>query len=135
MPTPDAETPATGFTNSATEVCHLLNDNERPPPGAGAAGPPAGDPPPEARTAVLELRVRNHPGTMSHVTGLFARRGFNLDAIVCAPEGAGATSRMLLLVAEEPRLDQVERQLAKLYDVLSLRHRPDLDADWFTRLL
>jgi len=91
--------------------------------------------PPAARTAVLELRVRNHPGTMSHVTGLFARRGFNLDAIVCVPDAGGATSRMLLLVAEEPRLDQVERQLAKLYDVLTLRHRPDLDADWFARLL
>jgi len=132
---PDAETPATDFTNSATDVCHPIIDNEKQPPGAGTAGAPLGDHPPVARTSVLELRVRNHPGTMSHVTGLFARRGFNLDAIVCAPEAGGATSRMLLLVAEEPRLEQVERQLAKLYDVLTLRHRPDLDAGWFVRLL
>jgi acetolactate synthase-1/3 small subunit len=86
------------------------------------------------RTAVLELRVRNHPGTMSHVTGLFARRGFNLEAIVCAPIADGAASRMLLLVSDEPRLEQVERQLAKLYDVLLVRHRPELSREFFSRL-
>jgi len=83
---------------------------------------------------VLELRVRNHPGAMSHITGLFARRAFNLEAIVCVPVGTGAESRMLLLVPDEPRLQQVERQLAKLYDVLSIRHRPDLGLDYFARL-
>nr|WP_272940908.1 acetolactate synthase small subunit [Opitutus terrae] len=86
---------------------------------------------PNASEVVLELRVRNHPGTMSHVTGLFARRGFNLDAILCVPVGDGATSRMLLLVSDEPRLEQVERQLAKLYDVLEVRHRPDLSGETF----
>jgi len=83
---------------------------------------------------VLELRVRNHPGTMSHVTGLFARRAFNLDAIVCVPVGDGATSCMLLLSSDEPRLEQVERQLAKLYDVITIRHRPDLTREFFSRL-
>jgi acetolactate synthase-1/3 small subunit len=84
---------------------------------------------------VLELRVRNHPGTMSHITGLFARRGFNLEAIVCAPVADGATSCMLLLVAAEPRLEQVERQLAKLFDVLTVQHRPDLGGDFFHLLV
>jgi acetolactate synthase-1/3 small subunit len=83
---------------------------------------------------VLELRVRNHPGTMSHITGLFARRGFNLEAIVCVPVGAGRESCMLLLVADEPRLEQVERQLGKLYDVLTVRHRSDLTREFFARL-
>ncbi len=90
---------------------------------------------PEGATAVLELRVRNHPGTMSHITGLFSRRGFNLEAIACAPVGDGATSAMLLLVADEPRLEQVERQLAKLFDVLSVRHRADLGREYFARLV
>jgi len=86
------------------------------------------------RATVLELRVRNHPGTMSHITGLFARRAFNLDAIVCVPIGDGTASRVLLLVSNEPRLEQVERQLAKLYDVLEIRHCPELDAEYFRRL-
>lgn len=87
-----------------------------------------------ANTTVLELRVRNHPGTMSHITGLFARRAFNLEAIICAPIGDGAVSRALLLVSDEPRLPQLERQLAKLYDVVSIRHRLDLGAEYFARL-
>ena len=83
------------------------------------------------RGVVLELRVRNHPGVMSHITGLFARRAFNLEAILCVPEGDRTLSRILLLVVEEPQLEQMERQLAKLHDVLEVRHRGDLDARYF----
>lgn len=89
---------------------------------------------PASRTVVIDLVVRNHPGAMSHIAGLFARRGFNLEAIACAPVGDGATSCMRLLVSDEPRLDQVERQLAKLHDVLSIRHRPDIAREYFDRL-
>lgn len=93
--------------------------------------------PTASRLTVLELRVRNHPGAMSHITGLFARRAFNLEAILCVPDpgDAGATSTMLLGVADEPRLEQVERQLEKLHDVLAVRPRPDLPADYFMGLL
>lgn len=86
-----------------------------------------------AATAIIELRVRNHPGVMSHITGLFARRAFNLDAILCAPDAAtgAAESRMFLLVARTPRLEQIERQLARLHDVLALRQRTDLTPEIF----
>jgi acetolactate synthase-1/3 small subunit len=80
---------------------------------------------------IFDLTVRNHPGTMSHITGLFARRAFNLEAIRCAPVGAGSESRMFLLVASTPRLDQIKLQLAKLYDVLSVNLRDDLTEDFF----
>ena len=93
------------------------------------------DTPPALAATVLELRVRNHPGTMSHITGLFARRAFNLEAIVCVPIDDGATSRILLLVADDARLEQVERQLAKLHDVLAIRHRADLPVDYFSRFV
>lgn len=83
---------------------------------------------------ILEIRVRNHAGVMSHITGLFARRAFNLEAILCVPTDAPATSTMLLLVADDPRLDQVQRQLSKLHDVLELRQRPDLPSDFFSKL-
>ena len=90
---------------------------------------------PKNKDTVIELLVRDHPGVMSHITGLFARRAFNLDAIVCVPVGDGATSRMLLRVGEAPRLDQIERQLARLHDVLEVRHRSDLGADHFEGLI
>jgi len=94
---------------------------------------PLGYKPAASGSTTIELRVRNHPGTMSHITGLFARRAFNLEAIVCVPVGDGAESCMLLLVAHGPSLDQVEKQLLKLYDVLTVRHRPDLGPDFFSR--
>jgi len=100
-----------------------------PPPPTGAGGGPAA-----ARPVVLELQVRNHPGVLSHVTGLFARRAFNLEAVLCVPEADRALSRMLLLVVEEPQLEQMERQLAKLHDVLEVRHRADLDDRYFTAI-
>ena len=90
--------------------------------------------PKPAKTSVLELHVRNHPGVMSHITGLFARRAFNLEAILCVPETDRATSVMLLLVTSGPKLEQIERQLVKLHDVLELRHRPDLGPSLFASL-
>ena len=47
---------------------------------------------------IIELRVRNHPGVMSKITGLFARRNFNLEGILCRPEGDAGQSRMILFV-------------------------------------
>ena len=70
--------------------------------------------------AVLRLLVRNHPGVMSHICGLFARRSFNLDGIICVPIGDGARSEMLLLVKDDARLAQVILQLQKLEDVIEV---------------
>ncbi len=70
--------------------------------------------------AVLRLMVRNHPGVMSHICGLFSRRSFNLDGIICVPIGDGARSEMLLLVKDDARLEQVILQLQKLEDVIEV---------------
>jgi len=71
---------------------------------------------------VLELDVVNHPGVMSHVVGLFSRRAYNVEGILCMPVGTmGATSRIWLLVNEDARLAQMVKQLEKLEDVLSVR--------------
>ncbi|GAB7080471.1 ACT domain-containing protein [Megalodesulfovibrio paquesii] len=81
-----------------------------------------------AAMIVLELRVNNHPGVMSHVCGLFARRAFNLEGILVLPlamqiAGSGGESRMWLMVRDDEQLPQVEKQLAKLHDVLALDRR------------
>lgn len=78
---------------------------------------------PEGTT--LDLTVKNHPGVMSHVCGLFARRAFNVEAILVLPLGDGSTSRVSLLVVEDERLPQVVSQLEKLEDVLDVRSRDD----------
>lgn len=102
---------------SANSTCHLLDDKAV-----------------DVSDVVLELRVRNHPGTMSHITGLFARRAFNLDAILCVPARDASTSRVLLLVRRDSRLPQLARQLERLHDVLELRERADLSRTWFEAL-
>ena len=83
---------------------------------------------PDARAtpdAVLRLHVRNHPGVMSHVCGLFARRAFNVEGIVCLPVGDAARSAILLLVRDDDRLDQMIAQLRKLEDVLDIERTLD----------
>ena len=75
----------------------------------------------------LRLRVRNHPGVMSHVCGLFARRAFNVAGIVCLPIGDAAHSVILLRVPDDARLEQVIAQLRKLEDVLAIARAPDAD--------
>ncbi len=76
--------------------------------------------------AVLEIDVANHPGVMSHVVGLFSRRAYNVEGILCLPVGDGRQSRIWLLVNEDQRLPQMIRQLEKLEDVSAVRrHHAD----------
>jgi len=75
--------------------------------------------------AVLRLVVRNHAGVMSHVCGLFARRVFNVEGILCLPLPDDRHSLVLLLVNEDERLEQVIRQLYKLEDVRTVERRPN----------
>lgn len=72
---------------------------------------------------VLQLEVNNHPGVMSHICGLFARRAYNLEAIACVPLAGGKTSRIWLQVDEAERLDQVIKQIRKLPDVRAVSHQ------------
>lgn len=81
----------------------------------------------ETNQVVLELSVRNHPGLMSHVCGLFARRAFNVEGILCMPLSGGKESRIWLLVQNDDRLVQMISQLEKLQDVLQVRrHGADI---------
>ena len=83
--------------------------------------------------AVLELTVRNHPGVMSHVCSLFARRAYNVEGILCMPIGDSHESRIWLLVDEDQRLPQMVQQVLKLEDVLNV-HRHGADHEVFVRL-
>ena len=81
----------------------------------------------------IELIVNNHPGVMSHITGLFARRAFNLEGIICGEIEDGSKSRMYLLVKDDDRLEQIIKQIEKLYDVLEVTLREDYDHTIFNR--
>ncbi len=83
---------------------------------------------------VIELTVNNHPGVMSHITGLFARRAFNLEGILCGRVGDGSTSKIYLLVNRDERLDQIIKQVNKLYDILDFKLHEDFDSTLFDRV-
>jgi len=70
---------------------------------------------------VRDVTVSNHAGVMSHVCGLFSRRAFNVEAILCLPLNGGEVSRIWLLVNEDDRLEQMIRQMRKLQDVHDVR--------------
>ncbi|MFA6282362.1 MAG: ACT domain-containing protein [Candidatus Omnitrophota bacterium] len=70
---------------------------------------------------IIEITVRNHAGVMSHITGLFSRRAFNLEAIICVPTKDSRESKIFLLVKNNVRIAQIIKQLQKLYDVLRVK--------------
>ena len=82
---------------------------------------------------VLELDVNNHAGVMSHVVGMFSRRAYNVEGILCMPVGNGERSRIWLMVNEDGRLDQMVKQVEKLEDVLAVR-RHGAEHEVFERL-
>jgi acetolactate synthase I/III small subunit len=83
---------------------------------------------------VIELTVNNHSGVMSHITGLFSRRGYNLEGILCGRIGDGKQSRMYLMVELNDQFEQVVKQLSKLYDVLELTILEEADTTIFERV-
>ncbi len=85
------------------------------------------------RHTVLELTVQNHPGVMSHICGLFSRRAYNMEGILCMPIGDGRLSRIWLLVNEDQKLDQILKQVSKLEDVIEVRNH-EADHEVFVRL-
>ena len=88
----------------------------------------------ERNRTVLKLKVNNHPGVMSHVCGLFARRAYNMEAILCLPMQDGVHSRIWLLLDENERLEQVIRQTLKLEDVVDIQQQQGVDHRVFENL-
>ncbi|MCP4682689.1 MAG: acetolactate synthase small subunit [Desulfobacterales bacterium] len=84
--------------------------------------------------SVIALIVKNHPGVMARITGLFARRAYNLEGILCGPTRDASKSRIYLLVNMEKRLQQVIRNLEKLYDVYDISIQEAFDQSLFSRL-
>ncbi|MCB1190134.1 MAG: ACT domain-containing protein [Leptospiraceae bacterium] len=85
-------------------------------------------------TTTIELLVNDHPGVMSHVTGLFSRRYFNLLGIVCYRTVPKNHSKIFLLVENDQKIEQIIKQLSKLFDVLSVKLRNDIQEEKFVFL-
>lgn len=72
---------------------------------------------------VISVLVENHSGVLSRVSGLFSRRGYNIDSLTVGVTENPEFSRMTIVVrGDEYILEQIEKQLAKLVEVVSIHH-------------
>jgi acetolactate synthase-1/3 small subunit len=71
---------------------------------------------------VVSALVENRAGTLSRVSGLFARRGFNIDSLTVGETVDRSISRMTIAVTgDDAVLEQIIKQLGKLVDVIAVR--------------
>jgi acetolactate synthase I/III small subunit len=69
----------------------------------------------------LSVLVENKPSVLARVSGLFSRRGFNIDSLAVGPTEHPEVSRMTIVVSvEDLPLEQVTKQLNKLVNVIKI---------------
>ena len=69
----------------------------------------------------ISVLVENKPGVLARIAGLFSARAFNIDSLAVGETEAADFSRMTIVVRGDDRiLEQVEKQLNKLPDVIKV---------------
>lgn len=76
----------------------------------------------ENKKRIFAVLVENHFGVLSNVSNLFSARGFNIHSLTVGTTDNPDISRITIVVAEEDEqtLDQIEKQLNKLIDVIKV---------------
>ncbi|MEN6356076.1 MAG: acetolactate synthase small subunit [Armatimonadota bacterium] len=69
----------------------------------------------------ITVLVENKPGVLARVSGLFARRGFNIESLAVSITDDPTISRMSIVVSgDDSILDQINKQTDKLIDVIKV---------------
>lgn len=70
----------------------------------------------------LSIIVRNHPGVLSRVSGLFSRRGYNIESLsVGVAEDTDCSRMTIVVLGDKDTVQQIINQLSKLIDVEKIR--------------
>lgn len=70
------------------------------------------------RNKVFQLLVDNNAGVLSRISGLFSRRGYNIESITAGVTADARFTRITIVASgDDEILDQIEKQVAKLEDV------------------
>ncbi len=78
------------------------------------------------RRQVLSLLVDNTPGVVSRISGLFSRRGFNIDGFSAGVTADPRYTRITVVSrGDRQMLEQIQKQLAKLEDVIDIKELKD----------
>ena len=71
---------------------------------------------------ILSLLVDNTAGVLSRISGLFSRRGYNIDSLTVGVTADERYSRMTVVCSGDSMiLEQITKQLAKLVDVRDIK--------------
>ncbi len=71
---------------------------------------------------IISLLLENQPGSLSRVVGLFSQRGYNIESLTVSPTDDETLSRLNITTATDAMvLEQIEKQLHKLVDVLKVQ--------------
>jgi acetolactate synthase-1/3 small subunit len=71
---------------------------------------------------VFQLLVNNTSGVLSRIAGLFSRRGYNVESITAGVTADPLITRITIVASgDDEILEQIEKQVAKLEDVRSIR--------------
>ena len=71
---------------------------------------------------IFSVLVENKDGVLSQISGLFARRGFNIDSLAVGETERRDISSMTIVSTGDTRtIDQIEKQLNKKVDVIKVR--------------
>ena len=79
------------------------------------------------RRKVFQLLVDNTSGVLSRISGLFSRRGYNIESITAGVTADPRFTRITIVTSgDDEILDQIEKQVEKLVDVRDIKElEPD----------
>lgn len=70
---------------------------------------------------ILSVLVENHSGVLSKISGLFTRRGYNIDSLTVSITEDPSISRMTIVLRGDAQItEQIVKQLNKLVDVIKV---------------
>lgn len=70
---------------------------------------------------IISMLVEDQPGVMTRISGMFARRGFNIDTITVGKTNTPDISKIVItVIGDDNTLEQVEKQINKLIDVIKV---------------
>ncbi|MBQ6463133.1 MAG: acetolactate synthase small subunit [Pseudobutyrivibrio sp.] len=71
---------------------------------------------------VLSILVENTPGLTSRISGLFSRRGYNIDSFSAGVTADPRYTRVTIVThGDDNILEQIEKQVSKLTEVVDLK--------------
>ncbi|MFC3022536.1 acetolactate synthase small subunit [Vibrio zhugei] len=77
---------------------------------------------------IISLLLENQPGALSRVVGLFSQRGYNIENLTVSPTEDDTLSRLNITTeSDDLQLEQIQKQLHKLIDVLKVQDVSEFD--------